>query len=36
MRAVGYGDKVPVSSNDTEKGRAMNRRTELKILEIRP
>lgn len=28
----GYGDTEPVSSNDTEVGRAQNRRTELKIV----
>ncbi|GAH84798.1 unnamed protein product, partial [marine sediment metagenome] len=29
----GYGMLNPVTTNDTEEGRAMNRRTELKILE---
>lgn len=29
----GYGMSIPVTNNDTEEGRAMNRRTELKILE---
>lgn len=28
----GYGMDVPVSSNETEEGRALNRRTELKVL----
>ncbi len=28
----GYGMEVPVSTNETEEGRAMNRRTELKVL----
>jgi outer membrane protein OmpA-like peptidoglycan-associated protein len=28
----GYGDTQPVSSNDTEEGRARNRRTELKVI----
>lgn len=28
----GYGDTRPVSSNDTEEGRAKNRRTELKVM----
>jgi outer membrane protein OmpA-like peptidoglycan-associated protein len=29
----GYGMNMPVASNDTEEGRAQNRRTELKIIE---
>jgi flagellar motor protein MotB/tetratricopeptide (TPR) repeat protein len=29
----GYGFSQPVASNDTEEGRALNRRTELKIIE---
>lgn len=28
----GYGDTMPVATNDTDEGRATNRRTELKIL----
>jgi flagellar motor protein MotB len=29
----GYGMTVPVTSNDTEEGKAMNRRTEIKIIQ---
>lgn len=32
--ARGYGFSKPIASNDTEEGRQLNRRTELKILEI--
>lgn len=32
ISAVGYGDTLPVASNETEEGRQMNRRTEVKIL----
>jgi outer membrane protein OmpA-like peptidoglycan-associated protein len=32
LSAAGYGDAQPVQSNDTEDGRAANRRTEFKIL----
>jgi len=28
----GYGETVPLESNDTEEGRAANRRTELRII----
>lgn len=28
----GYGDRFPIESNDTEEGRAANRRTEIKII----
>ncbi len=31
VSAIGKGDEEPVASNDTEEGRAKNRRTELKI-----
>ncbi len=30
--AKGYGETVPVATNDTEEGRQMNRRTDFKIL----
>jgi outer membrane protein OmpA-like peptidoglycan-associated protein len=33
LRYKGYGMSKPLTSNKTEEGRAMNRRTELKILE---
>jgi outer membrane protein OmpA-like peptidoglycan-associated protein len=28
---VGHGDKNPISSNDSEEGRILNRRTEIKV-----
>jgi OOP family OmpA-OmpF porin len=31
LTAVGYGESRPVASNDTEEGRALNRRIELKV-----
>ena len=31
LKAAGYGPDQPISENDTEKGRAENRRTEIKI-----
>lgn len=34
MEAAGYGEEKPVADNATEEGRALNRRTELKIIAI--
>ncbi|MCS7085429.1 MAG: OmpA family protein, partial [Bacteroidia bacterium] len=34
IMAKGYGETMPVASNDTEKGRALNRRVEFKVLKI--
>ncbi|MGW8316608.1 MAG: OmpA family protein [Bacteroidales bacterium] len=36
IKATGYGDSQPVGDNSTEQGRALNRRTELRILQILP
>ena len=32
LQTKGYGASVPIASNDTEEGRAKNRRTEFKVL----
>ncbi len=31
LKSVGYGDKMPVASNESKKGRRLNRRTTVKI-----
>lgn len=33
MKAVGYGATQPMANNETEQGRAQNRRTEAKVIE---
>ncbi len=33
MNAIGYGPKLPISSNKTPEGRSENRRVEMKVLE---
>lgn len=35
LTAKGYGETVPIASNDTEAGRAKNRRTEMKVTGFR-
>ena len=31
VKAVGYGDSKPITTNDTDKGRSKNRRLEIVI-----
>jgi outer membrane protein OmpA-like peptidoglycan-associated protein len=33
IKAVGYGSSVPIADNLQEEGRALNRRTELKLVD---
>ncbi|MDZ4823549.1 MAG: OmpA family protein [Flavobacteriales bacterium] len=33
LSSKGYGETTPLESNDTERGRAKNRRTEMKVME---
>jgi hypothetical protein len=35
LKATGYGASLPLADNETEEGRAQNRRTELKITEAK-
>lgn len=34
LEARGYGKRVPIATNETDEGRQLNRRVELKILEL--
>ena len=34
LLSVGYGEEVPVAENNSEEGRGLNRRTELKIVRL--
>lgn len=35
LSAVGYGDQRPVAPNDTEEGKARNRRVEIEIIKVK-